>query len=319
VSFATPLVLLGLLAIPLLIRLYAGEQRRRARAANAFAAPALSASVAPRRPGWRRHVPMLAFLIAIAALIVAAARPQETVAVPVNGAAVMLANDVSDSMKASDVRPSRLGAAQAAARRLLADVPSGVQVGALEFARHPAVLQSPTTEHALTREAIAQLKPGGGGTAIGDAITTALRVLESLPPVNGKRPPGAIILLSDGGANAGGSPLAAARQAAARHVPIYTVALGTDHGAIPIKHGSQTVSTPVPVSPQELEQIASASGGRAYAAADAAKVSSVYAHLATELGHKRVKREVTAGFAGGGLALLLLGSAMTLGWFGRLA
>ena len=262
---------------------------------------------------------MLAFLIAIAALIVAAARPQETVAVPVNGAAVMLANDVSDSMKASDVRPSRLGAAQAAARRLLADVPSGVQVGALEFARHPAVLQSPTTEHALTREAIAQLKPGGGGTAIGDAITTALRVLESLPPVNGKRPPGAIILLSDGGANAGGSPLAAARQAAARHVPIYTVALGTDHGAIPIKHGSQTVSTPVPVSPQELEQIASASGGRAYAAADAAKVSSVYAHLATELGHKRVKREVTAGFAGGGLALLLLGSAMTLGWFGRLA
>jgi Ca-activated chloride channel family protein len=262
---------------------------------------------------------MLIFLIAIAALIVAAARPQQTVAVPVDSAAVMLGNDVSDSMKATDVSPSRLGAAQHAARRFLSSLPGSVLVGSLEFARRTTVLQSPTTDHAVTGSAIDQLRPGGGGTAIGDAITTALRVLDALPAHGGKRPPSAIVLLSDGGSNAGGSPLTAARQAAAQHIPIYTVSLGTAHGTIPITHGSTTVATPVPVSPQQLAQIASASGGKAYTAADSAKVSAVYAHLATQLGHKKVKREITASFAGGGLVLLLFGSAASLAWFGRLA
>lgn len=318
-SFASPFVLLGLIAIPLLIRWYAGQQRRRVRVAQAFVASALTASVTPRRPGWRRHAPMLIFVIAIAALIVAAARPQQTVAVPVDSAAVMLANDISDSMKATDVSPSRLGAAQRAARRFLSSLPGSVLVGSLAFARRPTVLQSPTTDHALTGSAIDQLRPGGGGTAIGDAITTALRVLDALPAHGGKRPPSAIVLLSDGGSNAGVSPLTAARQAAAQHIPIYTISLGTAHGTIPITHGSNTVSTPVPVSPQELAQIASASGGKAYTAADSAKVSAVYAHLATQLGHKKVKREITASFAGGGLVLLLFGSAVSLAWFGRLA
>jgi Ca-activated chloride channel family protein len=262
---------------------------------------------------------MLVFLIAIAVLIVAAARPERTVAVPVNRAAVMLANDISDSMKATDIRPSRLAAAQQAARRFLAGVPGSVEVGSLQFARHPAVLQSPTTDHALTRSAIDQLRPGGGGTAIGDAINTALRVLAALPAQGGRRPPSAIVLLSDGGSNFGSSAVAAARTAASQHVPVYTVALGTAQGTIPIKHGAQTVTTPVPVSAQELGQIASASGGRAYTAADSAKVRAVYAHLATQLGHTHVKREITASFAGGGLALLLFGSVMSLAWFGRLA
>jgi Ca-activated chloride channel family protein len=320
VSFSEPLVLFGLLALPLLIRWYVSQQRRRGKAVLAFVTPALAASVAPRRPGWRRHVPMLAFLLAIAALILAAARPQRTVAVPVDRAAIMLATDISDSMKATDVSPSRLGAAQQAARRFLAGVPSAVEVGMLQFARHPAVLQSPTSDHALTRSAIDQLRLGGGGTAIGDAILTAVRVLAAVPAgQGGKRPPSAIVLLSDGGSNIGASAVGAARQAAAQHIPVYTVALGTARGTIPIKHGSQTVNAPVPVSPQELQQIATASGGRAYTAADSAKVSSVYAHLATQLGHKRVKREITASFAGGGLVLLLFGSVMSLSWFGRLA
>ena len=318
-SFSAPLVLLGLLAIPLLIRWYVGQQRRRAKAASAFVAPAMTPSLTPRRPGWRRHAPMLAFLIAIAALIVAAARPQQTVAVPVDRAAIMLANDISDSMKATDISPSRLGAAQQAAQRFLAGVPDSVEVGSLEFARHPTVLQSPTTDHSLTSSAIAQLRPGGGGTAIGDAVLTALHALDALPAQGGKRPPSAIVLLSDGGSNAGSSPLAAARQAAAQHIPLYTIALGTDHGTIPITHGTQAVATPVPVSTQTLEEIAGASGGRAYTAADSAKANAVYAHLATELGHKQVKREITASFAGAGLALLLCGSVLSLGWFSRLA
>jgi Ca-activated chloride channel family protein len=318
VSFSSPLVLLGLVAIPVLIGCYASQQRRRVRAAEAFVTPALTLSVAPRRPGWRRHAPMLVFAIAIAVLIAAAARPQRTVAVPVDSAAIMLANDISSSMLATDVRPSRLGAAQRAAQRFLAGVPSSTLVGQIEFARRPVLLQSPTTDHSLTQAAIAQLRPGGGGTAIGDTILTALHALAKLPPVGGKRPPSAIVLLSDGSSNVGISPLAAAAQAKAQHIPIYTISLGTAHGTIPITRGGQTVSTPVPVSPQELGQIAAASGGRAYTAANSANASAVYAHLATQLGHKHVKHEITAAFAGGGLVLLLLGSGLSLGWFGRL-
>jgi Ca-activated chloride channel family protein len=318
VSFAAPLVLVGLLVVPVLIWWYVGQQRTRARAAEAFVAPALTASVAPRRPAWRRHAPMLVFALAIAALIVAAARPQRTVAVPVNSAAIMLANDISDSMMATDVRPSRLGAAQRSATRLVDGVPGSVLVGQIEFARHPVLLQSPTTDHSQTREAIAQLRPGGGGTAIGDAINTALHVLTTLPAKQGRRPPGAIVLLSDGSSNVGSDPLAAARQAKSDHIPIYTITLGTAHGTIPITHGARTVTTPVPVSSSELAQIAASSGGHAYTAADSADAKAVYAHLATQLGHKKVKRELTAGVAGGGLVLLLIGGGLSLFWFGRL-
>ena len=109
-----------------------------------------------------------------------------------------------------------------------------------------------------------------------------------------------------------------ARQAKAEHIPIYTIALGTPNGTIAIKHGAHTRIAPVPVSPQELAEIASVSGGRAFTAADSAKASAVYGHLATELGHKKVKRELTAGFAGGGLVLLLVGSGLSLLWLGRL-
>ncbi len=317
-SFSSPLALVALVAIPVLITWYWGRQRRRSKAAEAFVTPALTLSVAPRRPGWRRHAPLLVFTIAIAVLIVAAARPQRTVAVPVDSAAIMLENDVSSSMTAPDVRPSRLAAAQRAATRFVAGVPGTVLVGQIEFARRPILLQSPTTDHSLTQGAIAALRPGGGGTAIGEAITTGLHVLTTLPAKGGKRPPGAIVLLSDGSSNVGPGPLAAARQAKADHIPVYTIALGTSHGTIPIKRGTTTVNAPVPVSSQELAEIAAASGGRAYTAADSAHASAVYAHLATRLGHKKVKRELTAGFVGGGLVLLLVGSGLSLLWFGRL-
>ncbi|HWE10823.1 MAG TPA: VWA domain-containing protein [Solirubrobacteraceae bacterium] len=318
-SFSWPIVLVALAAIPLLGLWYLREQRRRARAAEAFAAPVMTASVAPRRPRWRRHVPMLVFAIALAVLIVAAARPQRTVAVPVDSGAIMLANDISSSMTATDVSPSRLGAAQRAAERFVAGVPGSMAVGQMAFARRPIVLQSPTTDHALTQAAIAQLRPGGGGTAIGDTIQTAVRMITTLPRKGGRRPPGAIVLLSDGTSNVGVNPLTAAAQAKAQHIPVYTIALGTPNGTIAVKHGSHTVTTPVPVSPQELAQIAVASGGRAFTAADSARASAVYAHLATQLGHKNVKREITASVAGGGLVLLLVGSAMSLFWFARLA
>ena len=317
-SFANPVVLVGLLAIPLLVRWYAGRQRRRAQAASAFASPHLTESVAPRRPRWRRHVPMLAFGLALVVLIVAAARPERSVAKPTTDGAVMLANDISSSMQATDVTPSRLSAARRAAKRFLSEVPSAVQVGLLEFSWTPTVLQSPTSDHALTKAALAQVPRTGGGTAVGEAILTGTRELRSVPRIGGKLPPGAIVLISDGASNVGVSPLTVARQAAAWHIPVYTVSVGTPGGAIRIKRGSQTVTAPVPVDRGQLAEIARLSGGRTFTAADAAGVRAAYDRLAARLGKKQVKEEITASFAGLGLALLLLGSVLTLRWFGRL-
>jgi Ca-activated chloride channel family protein len=311
-------VLVALIAIPLLVVWYIGVQARRTRAAAAFVRPALAESVAPNRPGWRRHLPMAAVALALAVLIIAAARPQRTVAAPVTGGAVMLANDISSSMRATDVAPSRLGAALGASRRFLASVSSSVQVGALEFARTPTVLQSPTTDHGLTVAALARLVHTSGGTAVGLAIQVAIHELESVPRVGGKRPPSAIVLISDGASNVGIDPLIAAREARAQHIPIYTISVGTPNGTIPITRGSQTVMTPVPVSRQQLAQIAQVSGGRAFSVSDAAGVSATYGRLASRLGHKSVKQEITASFAGAGLVLLLVGGALSLRWFGRL-
>jgi Ca-activated chloride channel family protein len=317
-SFGNPLVLLGLLAIPVLIWWYAGRQRRRAQAASAFVAPHLTESVAPHRPRWRRHVPMLAFVLALAVLIVAAARPQRSVAKPTTDGAVMLADDISSSMQATDVAPSRLRAAERAAERFLSKVPSTVQVGLLEFASTPKLLQSPTSEHALTKAALARAPQTSSGTAVGEALLTATSAVRSVPRIDGKRPPGAIVLISDGASNVGISPLTIARRAAAWHIPIYTVSVGTADGTIQIKHGTASRTARVPVDPQQLAQIAHLSGGRAFTAADAAGVRAAYDHLAARLGTRRVKEEITAGLAGLGLALLLIGSALTLRWFGRL-
>ena len=179
------------------------------------------------------------------------------------------------------------------------------------------MLQSPTTDHALTRSALTQLH-AGGHTAIGDAINTAVRSLTGLRGQNGKRPPAAIVLLSDGTSTNGADPIQAAQQAKAQHIPVYTVAVGTSHGTITVKHGTRTQTVPVPLSSQELAQIASSSGARAFTVGDSSQLKAVYAHLAAQLGHKHVKHEITASFAGGGLVLLLLGSLMSLRWFGRL-
>jgi Ca-activated chloride channel family protein len=316
-TFATPLALVGLLAIPALVYLYVVQQRRRARIARAFVSESLTESVAPHRPRWRRHVPMAVFAIAIAILIVAAARPERSAAVPVTDGAVMLANDVSSSMAATDVSPSRLGAAEHAASNFVEKLPAHVRVGLLEFNQTPVVLQSPTTDHVLIGSALTQLR-AAGHTAIGDAINAATRSLLSLRGQNGKRPPAAIVLLSDGTSTNGADPIAAARQAAAQHIPVYTVALGTSHGTITVWRGKRATTVPVPLDPSELEQIASSSGARSFTVADSGQLTAVYAHLAAQLGHKHVKHEITASFAGAGLVLLLLGGALSLLWFGRL-
>jgi Ca-activated chloride channel family protein len=318
VTFAAPLVLLALLALPLLLVLYAQLQRDRRAAAVAFAAPRLQPSVAPRRPRWRRHLPMLAFALALALLVLAAARPQRTVAVPVKRAAIMLATDVSGSMQAVDVAPSRLIAAKRAARAFLGQVPGNVEVGVLEFNQHAKVLQEPTRDRGAARSAIGQMAISGG-TATGDAIAAAVGALQAVPGQGGHRPPGAIVLISDGASTTGRDPVEAAQVAKRLHIPVYTVALGTYGGTIrALDRRGLPHLVRVPPDPRSLARIAHASGAQAFTAADAARLKTVYERLGAQLGHRHVHRQVTAAFAGGALALLVLGAGASLGWFGRL-
>ncbi len=317
-SFAAPIVLLGLLALPLGLAAYLAEQRRRERAAAAFVTAPMVASLAPERPGWRRHAPMLAFALALCGLVLAAAQPQRSVAVPVSDGAVMLADDVSSSMASTDVRPSRLVAAERAAARFASSVPATVRVGLMKFNQVPTLLQSPSTDHSLTVKALSGLRLGGH-TAIGSAITRADTILAALRSPAGRRIPGALVLLSDGTSNTGVDSVTAARQSARQHIPVYTVALGTAGGTIAVPRGGSTRSVPVPLNPSELQQIARASGGRTFTAGNAGGLRAVYEHLAAQLGHKLVEQQITSTFAGAGLLLLLIGGALSLRWFGRLA
>src|SRR5262249_34176982 len=149
-------------------------------------------------------------------------------------------------------------AAQRAARHFLTSVPATVQVGMLAFARTPTVLQSPTTDHALTQAAVGRLPSFSGGTAVGDAILTAGHQLRNIRKIDGKLPRGAIVLISDGASNVGLGPLVAAREARAEHIPIYTISVGTPNGTMSIKRRSGTVTARVPVSREQLAEIARA-------------------------------------------------------------
>jgi Ca-activated chloride channel homolog len=306
-TFQSPWLLLGLVLLPLLVFAYVASERRRRRAAAAFAAPATSASVVPRRPGWRRHMPLALAGLATAALIAALARPQVSVAVPAEQATIVLAMDHSGSMAATDVSPSRLTAALDAGEAFLNKVPKRVRVGGVVFDNRAEAVQSPTTDRAALRDAVkAAMKPSGG-TATGDALATALEMVRTA----GKKAPGAIVLLSDGKATHGRDPLPVADEAKKLGIPIYTVALGTAEGTLP--NGDA-----VPPDTATMEQIASRSGGTASTASEASKLSAVYEKLGSEVAMKKEQREVTAGFAGGAAILLLMGGGLSLRWFRRL-
>jgi Ca-activated chloride channel family protein len=297
-SFAHPALLVGVALIPVLAVLYVRSARR----PHSFAPAALLPSVVRRRAGWRRHVPVAGYGVALAALLVALAKPQATVAVPTEQARVMIVTDRSGSMLAHDVAPNRLAAAKKAAATFLDAVPDKVRVGAIAFNQEAQVLQSPTRDHDAVREALQPVK-AAGSTATGDAIKAAL---QSLP---GKAP-AAIVLLSDGKSVRGSDPIQAAQAAKARKIPIYTVALGTAGGTI-------NGGTPVPPDPQTLARIAQATGGRAFTAHDVEALDQVYKRLGSQVATEKHKREVTNLFAGGALALMALSALSSVGLVGR--
>jgi Ca-activated chloride channel homolog len=316
-SFQAPLFLLVLLLLPVVAATYARTERRRRRAAEAFATPGTMPSVAPVRPGWRRHAPMALYALALAVLAIALARPEATVAVPDERASIVLATDESGSMQATDIEPSRLQATREAGLRFLDAVPDEVRVGAVVFNHAIRRVEVPSTDREGPRAALERMY-SSGGTAAGDALATSAQILDRR--VRGRRrPPAAIILLSDGATTHGRDPLPIVRQAARRRMRVYTVALGTPAGTIDVPApGGGTVRRQVPPDTATLKQIARISGGRAFTAEDRLELDSVYKELRSQVATKKEKREITAGFASAAALLLAVGGLLSLRWFGRM-
>jgi Ca-activated chloride channel family protein len=313
-SFAQPTHLLALLALPLLVAAFAlGRARRRRFAVRHPAAAAIRAAM-PRAARWRRVVPAALLGASTVALAAAYAKPQHTVHVPVEKASVVLVTDESGSMQADDVSPTRLEAAQGAARSFLSGAPKSLLVGFAGFSSSVETNIAPTTDREAVTSAIGGLN-AEGGTATGDALTAALDQLAARKGSDGKTAPAAIVLLSDGARTAGSDPLVAAARAKRLGIPIYTVALGTQSGMLSLPDG-QTLS--VPPDPQTLEQIATTSGGRTYAVDDADTLAGVYRTLGSKLGTRAQQKEITIAFVGGGLVLLLGGLGTGVQTRGRL-
>ena len=315
ISFQAPLFLLGLLAVPLLAAALVLERRRRRRYVVRFPATGTVRAVLGSTPAWRRHVPAVLFIVALAALIVGLARPQRTVAVAVDKASVMLVLDVSGSMQATDVQPSRLDAARDAAKAFVDKVPDRLQVGVVAYRAVVDTVQKPTEDRDQVRRVLDGLV-AEGGTATGDALIAALGQLEKVKGRNGRRAPAVIVLLSDGRTTEGTDPLEAAARARKLRIPIYTVALGAEGASIPSPSGFGRI--PVPPDPETLRQIARVTRGQAYTVDEGGQLADVYRHLGSRLGSKREHRQVTAGFAGAGALLLAAALAMSLRWAGRL-
>ncbi len=315
-SFSAPVWLAALALIPIAIAASIAARRRARRYAVRFPALSTLQLAAGAGSSWRRRLPPAFALAAIAALALALARPHVSYSVPVDQASIMLVTDHSGSMAATDVQPTRLAAAERAADTFIGRLPGRVLVGAIAFSDSPDAVQAPETNHDAAR-AIIDGQNAGGATATGDALQLALQLLRG---ADAKHPPSAIVLLSDGAANAGVDVSTVAREAAHDKIPIDTVALGTPNGVLsaPGASGPFQPSVPVPPDPQLMQQIAELSGGRSFNAETADQLSSIYKSLADRLGAVTRKREVTVAFAIGGLAFLLLGAATSTRWSGRL-
>jgi Ca-activated chloride channel homolog len=337
VTFERPLLLLTLLVVPLAVALYVLTERRRMRYAIRFTNLDVLASVSGDRYR-RRFVPLALFLFALAALCVGMARPQHTTLVPRDRATVILVIDVSRSMQAKDVKPSRIGAAAGAVRAFLDRVPDRLQVGLIAFAGDPAVAAPPTTNHDLVRKSLETIEwfPSFGGTAIGDALAAAVKLgQEAVSGENGNlaaataAPPNtqtrglvSILFLSDGAQTRGDlEPLEGADRAKVAGIPVYTVALGTpegvlDFGGPPGQFGGRRV--PVPPDPETLRAVAARTGGEFFAAQSAKSLESAYSKLGSRLGRKPGQSEITYGFLAGAAFLLVAAGLLSALWSPRL-
>jgi Ca-activated chloride channel homolog len=321
VSFQAPLLLALLGLVPFAAAAYVLAQRRRRRFAVRYTNVDVLAGVSAGR-SWGRHLPALLALLALAALLIALARPQHTVTAERREATVILVTDTSGSMTATDVKPNRLSAAQAAARTFAGKIPDEFRLGLISFGSTAQQLAEPTTDHARVVAAINGLQVHGA-TAMGDALKLAVDSAR-VPIPDGlggrRRLPAAIVLLSDGASTRGADPIDVVGDTKKFKIPIYTVALGTQDGTLTHTNPQTGATTTERVPPDALtlQDIARDSGGQFFAAPDARKLQAVYGNLGTRLAHFKEKKQVTSAFAGGALVLLLAGAGFGLVRSGRL-
>jgi Ca-activated chloride channel homolog len=334
-TFGTPLALLALVLVPLVVLALALARRRRMRYAVRYPALDVLADVV-RREHRFRWLPAALLLLALTALLLGAAKPLARVPVPREEATVMLIVDVSGSMEADDVRPTRLDAAREAAGRFLDKLPARFQVGLVVFATEAETLVPPTTDRTAVRDALASLN-ADGSTAMGDGLDNALDVIEAArqaaagspggaapgtpdpggsgsdrtAPGGRTGPPAVTLLLSDGANMAGVDPLDQAERARELGVPVYTIALGTADGVLARRDSfGGTRLQPVPPDPDTLARIAETTNARFFQAPTSRNLNQVYESLGSHIGFRTEEREITVAFAAAALVLLAAAGAL---------
>jgi Ca-activated chloride channel family protein len=311
-GFAHPWFLLFLLAVLGFVGFYTAAQIARRRRVLRFANTELLESVAPNRPSRWRHLPAILLTASLLLLTIALAGPTNDMRVPRNRAVVMLVIDVSQSMRATDISPSRLVAAQGAAKQFVDELTPGVNLGLISYAGNATVLVSPTTNRDATKRAIDALQVADK-TATGEAIFTALQAIAVVGAVIGggdTPPPARIVLFSDGKETMPANPdnpkgaFTAARTAKDQGVPVSTISFGTPNGYVDVN--DQRV--PVPVDDETMKKVAQLSGGTAYNAASVAELRNVYATLQEQIGYEPARGDASAGWLRLGALLLAIGA-----------
>jgi Ca-activated chloride channel family protein len=315
VSFLEPLHLLAGLGVLALAIGYVVMALRAKRYAVRFTNLDLLDTVAPRRPGWRRHLPAIALVAAASALVIAFARPTREGEVPRERATVIMAIDTSLSMQATDVDPSRIDAAKEAAVTFLDRVPASINVGLVSFNGIATVRVPPTTDRRQVEQAIRDLDLGES-TAIGEAIFASLDAIDAVAPdPDGTTAPARIVLMSDGETTVGRPDESATAAARTAGVAVSTIAFGTAQGIITLPDDPRPI--PVPVNPAALRDIAATTDGSFFEAPTAERLEAVYTDIGSSIGYETVEVEISSWFVGAALGLLALSAAMALWWSSR--
>jgi Ca-activated chloride channel homolog len=324
VTFASPLALIALAAVPVALAGYVLAERRRSRLARRFATAAMLPNLVDRRPGWRRHLPTALLLLGLTALLAGIARPSAHVSAKEENATVVLAIDTSRSMSAVDTPPSRLAATKEAALRLLDQLPERYRVAVVAFATKAEIVAPATRDRALVARAISGLTPIGG-TALADGISLALDAGRAVAHADGttssstQAPPVSVVVFTDG-LQEGGRVTAgeATARAISLHIPIFTVAVGTPYGIVRVPRvGGFVQIIRVPVDPSELQIMSRRTGGRSWVGPRSADLTAVYQDLKSRLVTTRKRAEVTVAFAIAGLGFMLAGGTLSAAWLKR--
>ncbi|MDT4920321.1 MAG: Ca-activated chloride channel [Pseudonocardiales bacterium] len=316
-TFLSPAYLTLLVAVAALGAVYAIMQVRRKRFVARFSNLDLLGSVAPRRPGWRRHLTFALLLVALTVLSLGVARPSTAVKVPRENATVILDIDVSLSMEATDVLPSRIATAKEAAKSFVGLLPSRINLGLVSFGGQANLLVPPTRDRESVKRAIGGLHLQES-TAIGEAIFTSLQAIQTFTrstTAEGSKPaPARIVLLSDGTNTVGRSVESAVAAARKANVQVSTIAFGTQNGSVTING----ITRQVPADDAALQQIALSTGGSFHTAHSEQELSSVYKDIGSQIGYTTTHRDISWRFLFAGLLFLFGAGGTAMLWAGRL-